>query len=122
VTALYDVVLKRTDAAPVVVRLRHKQPLSGTTAEETVVNMDPKAIAASFDAAPKSLRFAAAVAGFAEVLRKSPAAATWKLADVARIAAAASEDRAEQAELVELVRKADKLSGGGAAAKVAAPQ
>lgn len=122
VTALYDVVLKRTDAAPVVVRLRHKQPLSGTTAEETVVNMDPKAIAASFDAAPKSLRFAAAVAGFAEVLRKSPAAATWKLADVARIAEAASENRAEQAELVELVRKADRLSGGSGVAKVAALQ
>jgi Ca-activated chloride channel family protein len=71
VTAMYDVVLKSTSASPVVVRLRHKEPLGSDQAAEVAVPMSPSSIAASFDAAPASFRFAAAVAGFAEILRQS---------------------------------------------------
>ena len=99
----------------------HKQPLGGGS-EETVIPMDPKAIASSFESAPRNLRFASAVAGFAEVLRKSSLAATWKLGDIERIAAAASDERADQIEFTDLVRRAEKLSPGGTVAKVASPE
>ncbi|MBW2453507.1 MAG: von Willebrand factor type A domain-containing protein [Deltaproteobacteria bacterium] len=112
VTALYDVVLKAQPSGtrtPVIVRLRHKQPLGSNKATEMAVQLKPHQVSASFAAAPKSLRFATAVAGFAEVLRKSPHASTWSLDTVERIAREASWGQAEQRELVELVGRARRL-------------
>lgn len=119
VTALYDVELKTTTKAPVTVRLRHKAPLGSDKAEETVVSMDPGAIAASFDAAPADLRFATAVVGFAEILRQSPHARTWKLADVEKIARASAVDRGDQQEFIGIARRAVALAGGKADAAIA---
>jgi Ca-activated chloride channel family protein len=119
VTAIYDVELKSTAKAPVIVRLRHKQPLGPDKADETVVRMDPSAIAASFDAAPANLRFAAAVTGFAEILRESPHARTWKLADVERIARAAANQNGDQQELITLVKRAAAMKAGKPDAAIA---
>ena len=119
VTALYDVILKRTDASPLTVRIRHKQPVGGS-AEESAFPMRPASLAPSFAAAPRSLQFATAVAGFAEVLRKSPRANATSLEELARIAETASGDRPERLELVGLVRKAERLAGGGSSKSVAA--
>ncbi len=112
VTALYDVVLKGQPSAsrtPVIVRLRHKQPLGSNQATEMTVQLKPHQVSASFAAAPDNLRFATAVAGFAEILRKSPHASSWSLETVERIARQASWGQAEQRELVELVGRARQL-------------
>ena len=112
VTAMYDVVLKSTSASPVVVRLRHKEPLGSDQAAEVAVPMSPSSIAASFDAAPASFRFAAAVAGFAEILRQSPHARNSSLSEVERIARASAADRGDQQELLDIVKRASAISGG----------
>ena len=121
VTAIYDVELKipagagpgaTSTFAPVVVRLRHKAPLGSDKAEETLVKMAPASIAPSFDAAPADFRFAASVAGIAEILRKSPVARSWRLADVEKIARAAASDKGDQQEFLGLVRRAAALAAG----------
>jgi Ca-activated chloride channel homolog len=119
VTAVYDVILKSTSASPVTVRMRHKAPLGSEQAEESVFKMEPAAIAASFEAAPADLRFATAVIGFGEILRQSPHARTWRMADVERIARAAAKDQEDQQEFLALARKAGALQGGGGSANVA---
>jgi Ca-activated chloride channel family protein len=114
VTALYDVQLAPAQKSPLVVRMRHK-PAKNTfnggsdQAIETSYTMAPSSIAASFEGAPENLRFASAVVGFAEILRHSPAAAEWRLADVDAIASKAAGNRAERQELIALVRKAQTL-------------
>ena len=117
VTALYDVELIRTDASPVTLRLRHKpanNTLNGGSdgATESVFKMSTKDILPSFEQAPDNFRFASAVTGFAEILRHSPSAHEWRLADMERIAASATANRQERLELVSLVKKAERLSGG----------
>lgn len=116
VTALYDVVFQpNRKGSPITVRVRAKPPTGSEKATESAFVMAPSAIAPSFDAAPENLRFAAAVAGFAELLRKSPHARTYGFADVARLADASTGNRPERKELAELVRRAGQLSGGGIA-------
>lgn len=88
VTAVYDVVLATTASSPVTVRIHHRMPIGRRGAAESVFAMGPRAIAPSFEQAPPSLRLAATVAGFAEVLRKSPYASEVHLADVERVALA----------------------------------
>jgi Ca-activated chloride channel family protein len=110
VTAIYDVVFKKTDASPLVVRVRNKAPLGGDVAQETSWKLEPSAIAKSFADSPASFRFAAAVAGFAEKLRKSPyTEASWT--ELGNIAKGATIDQGESSELVELVGRAEKLAG-----------
>jgi Ca-activated chloride channel family protein len=110
VTALYDVVLRTTSASPVTVRLRHKAPLGADVAQENAFEMPVAAIAPRFESAPVDLRFAASVAGFAEILRKSAYAEGWRLGDVERAARAAADDSEEQRELIELIETARRLS------------
>lgn len=109
VTAVYDVVLKSTAQSPVTVRLRHRAPLGSDKAEETVVPMAPGAIARSFETAPADLRFAAAVIGAGEILRHSPHAAGWTLADVQRIARAAATWHPDHREFIDMVVLAGAL-------------
>jgi Ca-activated chloride channel family protein len=109
VTAMYDVVLKRNDGSPLTVRVRSKAPVGSEEATEKAFPMPASAVVASFDAAPASFRFATAVTGFAEILRQSPHARTWSLEDVERIARASAADRADQQEMIELVRRAERL-------------
>jgi Ca-activated chloride channel family protein len=115
VTAVYDVVLTPAHGSPLTVRVRHKPPIGSETAAETAVRMDPGSIARSFDAAPADVRFASAVAGFAEILRQSPHAKDWTLASVEQIARSAAGGGTDQQELVDLVGRARRLSGPAAA-------
>lgn len=112
VTAMYDVVLKTTASSPLTVRLRHKTPdaKKDDPATETTIAMDPSTLFASFDKAPQTFRFASSVAAFAEILRQSPHARDYSLADVATLAKSAAGDARDQQELVELVKKAATLS------------
>ncbi|WP_437835402.1 vWA domain-containing protein [Sorangium sp. So ce1153] len=124
VTAIYDVELKASalkadGAAPVVVRLRHKAPLGADRAEETMFRMAAGAVAPTFDAAPADFRFASAVAGFSEILRRSPHARSWRLSDVERIARAAASSKGDQQEFIGVVRRAGALAGGKTDAVVA---
>lgn len=125
VTALYDVELLRTDASPLTVRLRHKpakNALHGGSdvASEASFAMPKEAVLRSFDDAPDNFRFAAAVSGFAEILRHSPHAAEWRFADVERIASRAATGRQDRVEMLGLVRKAAQLSGQPLTTAVAA--
>ena len=95
--------------------MRHKpakNALNGgsDTAIENTFPMPAAAFAPSFEEAPENFRFAVSVAAFAEILRKSPHAAEWKYADVARIAQASTSQRQERLELVSLVNSASRLS------------
>ncbi|XYH99165.1 vWA domain-containing protein [Sorangium sp. So ce1128] len=124
VTAIYDVelkapALKGDGATPVVVRLRHKAPLGADRAEETMFRMAASAVAPTFDAAPADFRFASAVAGFSEILRRSPHARSWRLSDVERIARAAASSKGDQQEFIGIVRRAGALAGGRTDAVVA---
>ncbi len=122
VTALYDVELvdpsaqKQLKTSPITLRLRHK-PAKNTLhggsdeATESTFPMPPNAISASFEEAPDNFRFAVAVAAFAEVLRKSPHAAEWKLEDIERHATAAAMGKKDRTELVAVIQKAEKLAG-----------
>jgi len=119
VTAVYDVVLKNTTSSPLVLRLRHKPALSGDTATESAFPMEPSAIAASFDGAPRDFRFASTVAAFAEVLRQSPHARDWALKDIAKIADQAADSRSDQQEFVSLVHRAERISGASGSPAIA---
>ena len=109
VTAVYDVVLTTTTSSPVTVRLHSRPPFAGSRPEESVFTMPPRDIAASLDQAPRSLRLAVALAGFAEILREDPHAEAWRLAVVERVAAAAASDDAREQEVVSLIRTARSL-------------
>ncbi len=109
VTAIYDVVLKKTDASPLTVRIRHKQPLGDAPAKETAYPMTPAQFTKTFEAADASYRLAVGVMAFAEILRESPHAKEWSLEKVEAIVKAAPVVAAEQTELLELVGRARKL-------------
>ncbi|HHH28113.1 MAG TPA: VWA domain-containing protein [Polyangiaceae bacterium] len=113
VTAVYDVVLKNAATARswVTLRVRHKQP-HGDEATEQVFHLDRSHVYASFEDAHRSLRFATAAAGFAEVLRESPYAEGWTLDRVAAIATSASDGTEVSNQLAELARRARILGQG----------
>ena len=107
VTALYEVEL--ADAARLAplgtLRIRHKAP-DGDVATEAAFEMAAPP-AAAFEAASPDLRFAFAVAAFADVLRGG---STWSLDDIRGIAAATAGDK-DRTELVELIDRARTLRG-----------
>ncbi|CAN5850165.1 VWA domain-containing protein [soil metagenome] len=113
VTAMYEVQLtdagRASNAALATVRIRHKQP-EGTVATEKAFAMLGTP-AASFDAAPADLRFAFAVAAFADVLRGGDEAQGWSLSKIAEEARAAAGDNKDRLEFVSLIEKARTLRG-----------
>jgi Ca-activated chloride channel homolog len=114
VTALYEVELtERGKTAPgplATLRIRHKAP-EGEIAGEHVYAM-AGAPAPTFDAAPVDLRFAFAVAAFADVLR---GAETASLDDIGAIARGAAGGDTDRNELLQLIAKARALRGRAAA-------
>ncbi|MDQ3368475.1 MAG: VWA domain-containing protein, partial [Myxococcota bacterium] len=112
VTALYEVELARDHAAraaPIAVaRIRHKQP-QGTTATEAAFQLAESSIAPTFEQGPTELRFAFAVAAFADVLRGGADAKTWDLAAIRTIAQAAAGADRDRRELVALIDRAISL-------------
>ncbi|MCX5747384.1 MAG: von Willebrand factor type A domain-containing protein [Proteobacteria bacterium] len=116
VTALYEVELTAVgkDAAdqhvPLgAVRIRHKEP-RGETATEAAFPMIGGP-AKTFASASDDLRFAFAVAAFADVLRGGTDAEHWSLAEIRDLAKAAAGDDPDRAELVGLIEAAMKTSG-----------
>src|SRR5262249_55983181 len=120
VTAVYEVELapgavtrsgppRVTDAPIATTRVRWKEP-HGTKATEAASGFDGAHLSRWFGGAPADLRFAFAVAAFADVLRGGEDARTWKLGDVRAIAQAAAGTDADRAELVSLVDRAIALS------------
>ncbi len=119
VTALYDVILKKTGVSPLTVHVRFKSPDGHAPAEEKAFAMPKEAISASFVEAPRDLRFATSVVAFAEVLRESPYASGISLEQVESIARESSWGTPDQSEFAELVRRAARMKpkGGVALAK-----
>jgi Ca-activated chloride channel homolog len=91
------------------VKLRYKQPDAGQTdaALEVLATLAPAQVAGDFASADADLRFASAVAAFAEILKKSPYA-TLEGLDllelIFREAAARDDSRAELLELFDAAR------------------
>jgi Ca-activated chloride channel family protein len=116
VTALYEVELK-PDAGEglATVRVRAKRP-RGESATERAYPFPASALARTFKDAPADLRFATAVMGAAELLRKSPHADRWSFESVREIARAATPaGNAEREEFLSLLEKARPLLRGVAA-------
>jgi Ca-activated chloride channel family protein len=110
VTALYEVELTDVEKAHPYplgqVRIRHKLPQADTSTEVVLVMTSTPA--PTFAAASPDLRFAFAVAAFADVLRGG---ATWSLDDIRAQAAAAAGDDKDRNELVALIDRARSLRG-----------
>ncbi len=118
VTALYEIELAKADVTADVtpadlatVRVRHKAP-KGVDATEAAFGFGAGAMASTFAAASDDLRFAFAVAAFADVLRGAEDAEHWDLAAIRRIAADAAGADADRAELLAMIDQAITLEGG----------
>jgi Ca-activated chloride channel family protein len=113
VTAMYVVELtEQAKAAPGplgLVRIRHKAP-EGDVATEAELAM-ASGPAPSFEAASQDLRFAYAVAAFADVLRGAEDAQKWSLDVIAQAARATAGQDRDRLELVGLIEKAARLRG-----------
>ncbi len=111
VTALYEVELAGTPEGRIAtVRVRHKTPDAFKAMEEefpiTETNFRSKIADASAD-----FQFAASVAAFAELLRKSPHAKTLNYAWITEIATAASSpEQTDRQEFLAVVRAAQNLA------------
>jgi Ca-activated chloride channel family protein len=116
VTAMYEVQLTppaMLAPAPFgLIRIRHKAP-DGDKATEITFGMGGPP-APSFELASRDLRFAFAVAAFADVLRGADEAKGWSLAKIAEVARAAQGTDPDRAELVSLVERARSLRGAPA--------
>ncbi len=112
VTALYELKLWPDRSGPLAtVRVRYKDADDGSV-KEVSREITTAEVAASFDAARPSVKLAACVAEFAEVLRRSYWARGSKLDDVLALARACRNDydhRKDVSELVELIDKARSL-------------
>jgi Ca-activated chloride channel family protein len=111
VTALYEVEMVEgvdlvTASGNVAdVALRYKQPESDESVEFTT-SLSAATTGQEFSAASRELRFAAAVAEFAEILRGSEFAEGSDIAEVQEIAQGASGDQADRMEFIDLVERA----------------
>ena len=117
VTALYEVQLTAaaTPATPLGrVQVRHKRPEAGPASAATEASFAMKGGPADrFDTAPADLRFAVAVAAFADVLRGGEDAARWSLAEIAAVARANAGGDPARRELVAMIERARALRGEG---------
>lgn len=111
VTAMYELELAEA-AAPGslgTLRIRHKAPEGNTSVEEAFAMAG--APAKSLDGANRDLRFAFAVAAFADVLRDNADARAWSLDAIRALAQSASAGDKDRAELLALIDRARKLRG-----------
>ncbi|MGE5185658.1 MAG: YfbK domain-containing protein [Acidobacteriota bacterium] len=119
VTAMYELELA-AGAAPGplgLVRIRHKAPEGDTSTEETFAMVS--APAASLATSTSELRFAFAVAAFADVLRDNPDAKGFSLDQIRALAVDSAGADKDRAELVNLIDRARKLRGSAAMATAA---
>ncbi|MBJ6762428.1 von Willebrand factor type A domain-containing protein [Myxococcaceae bacterium JPH2] len=116
VTALYELVLRPgAGAGLATVRVRAKRP-RGETATEHAYAFEATALAPRFANASQDFRFATAVMGAAEVLRRSPHAERWSLEGVLSIARAATPPGdVEREEFITWMERTRPLLHGVAA-------
>lgn len=114
VTALYELVMHdeaSSEGAVATVRVRAKQP-RGTVAKELAFTVPVEIVRRPFERAPEDFRFATAVMGGAELLRRSPYAAGWTYARVMSIISDTHPSGdPDRAEFLSLMKKAAYLSG-----------
>lgn len=118
VTALYELKLRPQATGRLgEIRVRAR-PFEGGPTEVLRHQVDVRTIAHPFEHATTDLRLATAVLGFAELLRHSPYAQTWRLQDVLRVAMSMrpdeDPDRAEFVALLESLRILDATAKGAA--------
>jgi Ca-activated chloride channel family protein len=116
VTALYELELKPgAGEGLATVRVRAKKP-RGEKATERAFPFSGSQLAPVFGMAREDLRFATAVMGAAELLRRSPHARSWNFDQVRKIAREATPPgNSEREEFLELLDKAQPLIGRVAA-------
>lgn len=110
VTALYELQLHDEASGQLgTVRVRHKAP-QGARASEQAFVLSREDLRDELRASSSDFQFAAAVAGFAEVLRGSPYAEGVSLALVEELAQAATRrGQADRQEFIDLVRRAKEV-------------
>jgi Ca-activated chloride channel family protein len=113
VTALYEIKFQdKAQGEAMLVRVRYKDPESGEVIE-IAQRLKSEEVQPAFDAASPEFHLAAAVAEYAEILRKSYWAKDSQLSDVLALARRVHEelpDNAQVAEVVALVERAAELS------------
>ncbi len=104
VTALYEVKLIGTRSPLATVRVRAKRPGGVEAAEQRFV-LERGQVHDSLSRASANLRFAAAVAGTADILRGAPQADNWNLSTAEALAESALDDLSDRAEFLGLLRR-----------------
>lgn len=110
VTALYEVKLHKLEGKMGTVRIRAKKP-DGFKAEESEFQLRDGDFRTKLADASKDFQFAAAVAGFAEILRNSPHAKNLSYDLILEVAQSATTKEADRREFIQLVKQAKKLAG-----------
>lgn len=108
VTAMYEIIMEsgHQEKDIAFVRVRHKEP-EGYKASEQVFTLRPMELKSSLQDASKDFQFAAAVTGFAEILRQSPHAKSLSFSLIEEVAkAASSPNQKDRQEFIALVQKA----------------
>ena len=108
VTALYEVELTGEGSRLATVRVRAKRP-GGQEAAEQRFALDVAHVHPSLEEASAGLRFAAAVAGTADLLRGAPQAGDWSLATSEALAEGALEGFEDREEFLSLLRRVREL-------------
>ncbi|MBM7114027.1 vWA domain-containing protein [Archangium primigenium] len=104
VTALYEVKLVGTHSTLALVRVRAKRP-GGVEAAEQRFLLERGQVHDSLQRASANLRFAAAVAGTADILRGESHAESWNLAAAEVLTEAALDGMSDRAEFLGLLRR-----------------
>jgi Ca-activated chloride channel homolog len=109
VTAIYELQLISKPKGPLAtIRVRAKEP-EGAAAKEWEFPFDSTLVKANFQEASGDFQFAAAVVGFAEILRKNPDATEWSLDRIQELAKKNLNNSKERQEFLQLVERASKL-------------
>ena len=97
----------------VVVKVRYKQPNASAAdpAAEVVQRSSPALLDARFEDADPDLRWTAAIASFAEILKRSPYATPTKLGELRNVFSAQQDRDIERKEFLQLFEKAATLLG-----------
>ncbi|WP_199242869.1 von Willebrand factor type A domain-containing protein [Vitiosangium sp. GDMCC 1.1324] len=103
VTALYEVELAGEGPLVATVRVRAKKP-GGVEAAEQSFSLKRGQLHSALGQASANLRFAAAVAGTADILRGAPQAGDWSLATAESLAEGSVDGMSDRAEFLGLLR------------------
>ncbi len=113
VTALYEVILKEGyDDTLASVHLRYEAPGADKAASEISYPFPDEALSETESLTSKDARIAYAAATFAEILRESPHANELSMDDLIRYTRKAQRPGKDDAELIDLMRSAQRLGAG----------